>query len=151
MNISDNGLALIKRFEGCSLKAYPDPATGGSPWTIGYGWTRPVDGVAVHPEMVISKQKAEQLLRCGIVSYEQILNRLIRVRTSQNQFDALVSLAWNIGTRAFSTSTLLQKLNGGDYQGAADQFLCWVHANGQVMPGLERRRRAERALFLTVS
>jgi lysozyme len=149
MNISENGLALIKRFEGCSLKAYPDPATGGAPWTIGYGWTRPVDGVAVHPGMEINQAKAEQLLRCGIVSYEQDISKLVRVRINQNQFDALVSLTWNIGTRAFSTSTLLQKLNGGDYQGAADQFLRWVNAGGREMPGLVTRRRAERDLFLS--
>ena len=149
MNISENGLALIKRFEGCSLKAYPDPATGGAPWTIGYGWTRPVDGVAVHPGMEINQAKAEQLLRCGIVSYEQDISKLVRVRINQNQFDALVSLAWNIGTRAFSTSTLLQKLNSGDYLGAADQFLRWVNAGGSEMPGLVTRRRAERDLFLS--
>ncbi len=149
MNISENGLALIKRFEGCSLKAYPDPATGGAPWTIGYGWTRPVDGVAVHPGMEINQAKAEQLLRCGIVSYEQDISKLVRVRINQNQFDALVSLAWNIGTRAFSTSTLLQKLNSGDYLGAADQFLRWVNAGGREMPGLVTRRRAERDLFLS--
>jgi lysozyme len=149
MNVSENGLALIKRFEGCSLKAYPDPATGGAPWTIGYGWTRPVDGVAVHPGMEIKQAKAEQLLRCGIVSYEQDISKLVRVRINQNQFDALVSLTWNIGTRAFSTSTLLQKLNGGDYQGAAEQFLRWVNAGGREMPGLVTRRRAERDLFLS--
>jgi lysozyme len=149
MQISEKGLALIKQFEGCSLKAYPDPATGGSPWTIGYGWTRPVDGVAVHPGMEINQAKAEQLLRCGIVSYEQDISKLVRVRINQNQFDALVSLAWNIGTRAFSTSTLLQKLNVGDYPGAAEQFLRWVNAGGREMPGLVTRRRAERDLFLS--
>lgn len=149
MQISEKGLELIKRFEGCSLKAYPDPATGGAPWTIGYGWTRPVDGVAVHPGMEINQAKAEQLLRCGIVSYEQDISKLVRVRINQNQFDALVCLSWNIGTRAFSTSTLLQKLNAGDYQGAADQFLRWVNAGGREMPGLVTRRRAERDLFLS--
>lgn len=149
MQVSDKGLALIKRFEGCSLKAYPDPATGGAPWTIGYGWTRPVDGVAVHPGMEINQAKAERLLRCGVVSYEQDISKLVRVRINQNQFDALVCLAWNIGTRAFSTSTLLQKLNGGDYPGAADQFLRWVNAGGREMPGLVTRRRAERDLFLS--
>lgn len=147
MQISEAGLALIKRFEGCSLVAYPDPATGGAPWTIGFGWTQPVDGVAVHPGMVISMVKAEELLRRGGVSYEHALNKLIKVPVTQNQFDALVSLAYNIGTRAFSTSTLLRLLNQRDYAGAADQFLRWDKANGKVMPGLTRRRYAERAVF----
>jgi lysozyme len=149
MQISEKGLALIKRFEGCSLTAYPDPATGGAPYTIGYGWTGKVDGKPIVPGMTIKQETAERLLRCGIVIYEQDISRLVRVRLNQNQFDALVSLSWNIGTRAFSTSTLLQKLNSGDYQGAADQFLRWVNANGREMPGLVTRRRAERDLFLS--
>lgn len=149
MNISERGLALIKNFEGCRLEAYPDPATGGAPWTIGYGWTQPVDGVPVQPGMVITKFKAEQLLRRGIVSYEQALNKVIKVPVTQAQFDAMLSLAWNIGTRAFSTSTLLKMLNQKDYAGAADQFLRWNRAGGKVMPGLVRRRAAERQLFIS--
>lgn len=151
MNISEKGIALIKNFEGCRLEAYPDPATGGDPWSIGYGWTRPVDGVPVHKDMKITRNKAEQLLRCGLVSDEQAVNRLLKVPVSQNQFDALVSLAWNIGTRAFSTSLLLQKLNQGNYQGAAQQFLRWTWAGGESMPGLVRRRRAEQDYFLSAA
>lgn len=147
MNISEQGLALIKRFEGCSLTAYPDPATGGAPWTIGFGWTQPIDGVAVCPGMVISQAKAEELLRRGIVSYEQALNKVIKAPVTQNQFDAMLSLAYNIGTRAFSTSTLLKLLNQKDYAGAAEQFLRWDKAGGKVMPGLTRRRYAEREMF----
>lgn len=147
MQVSDTGIALIKRFEGCRLRAYPDPATGGAPWTIGYGWTQPVDGHPVSEGMVISQRKADQLLRCGVVSYEQAINRLVRVPLRQNQFDALVSLSYNIGTRAFSTSTLLRELNQGKFAAASDSFLGWRFANGRALPGLLRRRRAEQALF----
>lgn len=149
MQISEEGLALIKSFEGCSLEAYPDPATGGAPWTIGFGWTHDVDGVPVQPGMVITMRKAEELLRQGISSYEETLNKVIKVPVTQAQFDAMLSLAWNIGTRAFSTSTLLRLLNQKDYAGAAEQFLRWNRAGGKVMPGLVRRRAAERRLFLS--
>lgn len=148
MQISDNGLALIKRFEGCRLSAYPDPATVEEPWTIGYGWTRPVDGQAVGPGMSITQRKADQLLRCGIVNYEQDVNRLVKVPLVQNQFDALVSLSYNIGTRAFSTSTLLRDLNQRRYAKSADEFLRWQYANGKPLAGLLRRRRAEREFFI---
>ncbi|MBV4411701.1 lysozyme [Enterobacteriaceae bacterium YMB-R22] len=149
MKISEQGLALIKRFEGYSLKAYPDPATGGAPWTIGYGWTKPVNGIPVQPGMTITAFKAEQLLRCGIVSYEQALNKLIKVPVTQAQFDAMISLAWNIGTMAFSTSTLLKCLNQKNYRGAAEQFLYWNRAGDKIMPGLQQRRIAEQRLFLS--
>lgn len=149
MQISERGICLIKQFEGCSLEAYPDPAAGDGPWTIGYGWTQPVDGKPVTPGMKINKAKAEQLLRQGLVSYEQALNKVIKVPVTQAQFDAMLSLAWNIGTKAFSTSTLLKLLNQKDYAGAAEQFLRWNRAGGKVMPGLVRRRAAERRVFLS--
>ncbi|NUU69127.1 lysozyme [Enterobacteriaceae bacterium BIT-l23] len=149
MKISDAGIALIKRFEGCHLNSYPDPGTGDKPWSIGYGWTGTVDGITICPGMAISQQQAERLLYCGVLRYEQCINQLVRVNLTQNQFDALVCFVYNIGTYAFSTSTLLQKLNAGDYQGAADQFLRWVAPDKpKVTAGLQRRRIAERTLFL---
>lgn len=149
MQTSDKGIALIKDFEGCSLTAYPDPGTGGAPWTIGYGWTQPVDGKPVRPGMKIDKDTADRLLKTGLVSYENDVTRLVKVMLSQGQFDALVSFAYNLGARALSTSTLLRKLNSGDYAGAADEFLHWNKAGGKVLNGLTRRREAERALFLS--
>lgn len=149
MRISEKGIALIKEFEGCRLTAYPDPGTGGAPWTIGYGWTHPVDGKPVKPGMTIDQATADRLLKTGLVSYEQDVSRLVRVKLTQGQFDALVSFVYNLGAMRFSTSTLLRKLNAGDYTGAADEFLRWVSPGTKVEAGLRRRRQAERALFLS--
>ncbi|SAQ49177.1 lysozyme [Klebsiella oxytoca] len=149
MQTSNNGIALIKGFEGCRLTAYPDPGTGGAPWTIGYGWTYPVDGKPIKPGMKIDQATADRLLKTGLVSYENDVLKLVKVKLTQNQFDALVSFAYNVGSRALSTSTLLKKLNAGDIKGAADEFLRWNKSVKEVMPGLTNRRKAEREVFLS--
>ncbi|EFU6041715.1 lysozyme [Escherichia coli] len=149
MQTSHEGIALIKGFEGCRLTAYPDPGTGGAPWTIGYGWTHPIDGKPVKPGMTIDQETADRLLKTGLVSYENDVLKLVRVKLTNGQFDALVSFAYNVGSRALSTSMLLKKLNAGDIKGAADEFLRWNKAGGKVLNGLTRRREAERALFLS--
>lgn len=136
MRISEKGITLIKEFEGCSLTAYPDPGTGGDPWTIGYGWTHSVDGKPVKPGMMIDEATAERLLNTGLVGYENDVSRLVKVKLTQGQFDALVSFAYNLGARTLSSSTLLRKLNAGDYAGAADEFLRWNKAGGKVLNGL---------------
>lgn len=146
MQISTNGIALIKRFEGLELKAYQDSV---GVWTIGYGWTQPVDGRKIGPGMVIDQATAERLLKCGLVQYEQGVNQLVKVIITQGQFDALVSFAYNLGLRSLSTSTLLRKLNAGDMQGAADEFGKWVNAGGVRLNGLVKRREAERKMFLS--
>ncbi|HEJ7869740.1 TPA: lysozyme [Serratia marcescens] len=146
MNISKSGIELIKRFEGLRLKAYQDSV---GVWTIGYGWTQPVDGKKIGPGMQIDQATAERLLKCGVVQYEQGVNQLVKVRITQGQFDALVSFTYNLGLRSLSTSTLLQKLNDGDKQGAADQFGRWVNAGGKRLDGLVARRAAEREMFLS--
>lgn len=149
MITSEKGIRLIKQFEGCRLTAYPDPGTGGDPWTIGYGWTHPVDGKPVKRGMTIDQATADRLLKTGLVGYENDVLKVVRVKLTQGQFDALVSFAYNVGSRALSTSTLLKKLNAGDIKGAADEFLRWNKSGGKVMPGLTNRRKAERALFLS--
>lgn len=146
MQTSDKGIALIKQFEGCKLTAYQDSV---GVWTIGYGWTQPVDGKPIRAGMTIKQETAERLLKTGLVSYESDVSRLVKVGLTQWQFDALVSFTYNLGARSLSTSTLLRKLNAGDYAGAADEFLCWNKAGGKVLNGLTRRREAERALFLS--
>ncbi|MDU4065939.1 lysozyme [Enterobacter kobei] len=146
MQISDKGIALIKQFEGCKLTAYQDSV---GVWTIGYGWTKPVDGKPIRAGMTIKQETAERLLKTGLVSYENDVSRLVKVDLTQGQFDALVSFTYNLGARSLSTSTLLRKLNAGDYAGAADEFLRWNKAGGKVLNGLTRRREAERALFLS--
>lgn len=146
MQVSNKGISLIKQFEGCKLKAYQDSV---GVWTIGYGWTQPVDGRKIGPGMIIDQATAERLLKCGLVQYEQGVNQLVKVIITQGQFDALVSFAYNLGLRSLSTSTLLRKLNAGDKQGAADEFGKWVNAGGVRLNGLVKRRAAERELFLS--
>ena len=146
MQISDKGIALIKEFEGCKLTAYQDSV---GVWTIGYGWTQPVDGKPIRAGMTINQETAERLLKTGLVSYESDVSLLVKVGMTQGQFDALVSFTYNLGSRSLSTSTLLRKLNAGDYAGAADEFLRWNKAGGKVLNGLTRRREAGRALFLS--
>lgn len=146
MQISKTGIELIKRFEGLELKAYQDSV---GVWTIGYGWTQPVDGKKVGPGMVIDQATADRLLKCGVVQYELGVNQLVKVRITQGQFDALVNFVYNLGLRSLSTSTLLQKLNAGDNQGAAEQFGRWVNAGGVELKGLVKRRSAEREMFLS--
>ncbi|PAN73867.1 lysozyme [Enterobacter cloacae] len=146
MQTSEKGVALIKEFEGCKLTAYQDSV---GVWTIGYGWTQPVDGKPIRAGMTIKQETAERLLKTGLVSYESDVSRLVKVSLTQGQFDALVSFTYNLGARSLSTSTLLRKLNAGDYAGAADEFLRWNKAGGKVLNGLTRRREAERALFLS--
>ena len=143
MKISDAGIDLICHYEGVRLQAYPDPATGGDPWTIGYGSTK-----HVHPGMVITLDEAKQRLREDLEDAEKAITRLVMAPLDQSQFDALVSLVFNIGEGNFAKSTLLKKLNAHDYLGAAAQFSVWNRANHKPMLGLTRRRAAERDHFL---
>jgi len=135
------GIALIKEFEGCRLQAYPDPATGGDPWTIGYGHT-----AGVEPGQTVTQAQADAFLISDLRMFEQQVAALVQVVLTPNQFSALVSFQYNTG--ALDGSTLLALLNQQQFAAAADQFGRWVYANGQVMPGLVRRRAAEKALFL---
>ncbi|HFZ1395694.1 TPA: lysozyme, partial [Klebsiella pneumoniae] len=114
-----------------------------------YGWTGKVDGKPIKPGMKIDDATADRLLRTGVVSFDQAVSKMLKVSVTQNQYDALVSLAYNIGTRALSTSTLMKKLNAGDVKGAADEFLRWNRSGGKVMAGLTNRRKAEREAFLS--
>lgn len=140
--ISDKGVALIKEFEGLRLKAYPDPATNGDPWTIGVGHTGP----NVRPGLVITEAQADDFLRKDVGRFEKAVNRLAPI-TTQDQFDALVSLAFNVGEGNLASSTLLRMHNAGNYDGASNQFARWNKAAGKVMTGLTRRRAAEAKLY----
>lgn len=140
MRTSQRGLSLIKSFEGLRLLAYRD-AVG--VWTIGYGATR-----GVKPGMSITKEQAERMLFNDVQRFEPEVERLVQVPLSANQWDALVSFTYNLGAANLESSTLLRKLNAGDYAGAAEQFPRWNKAGGKVLPGLVRRREAERVLFL---
>lgn len=148
MTLSPAGLRLLKGFEGFRTHAYPDPASGGDPWTIGYGTTVYPDGRRVQRGDVVTEAQAEEYLRHDVKKFAEAVTREVLAPVSQSQADALISLAYNIGTQAFARSTLLRRLNGRDYQGAADEFLRWTMAAGKRMTGLERRRAAERRMFL---
>lgn len=144
LKTSQRGIALIKSFESLELKAYPDPGTGGKPWTIGWGHTK-----GVKPGDRITEQQAEAFLTQDLAVFELTVNSAVKVPVTQSQIDALVSLAFNIGGANFAGSTLVKKLNAGDLRGAADQFPRWKFADGKEMRGLVRRRAAERELFLS--
>lgn len=139
MNTSQKGIDLIKSFEGCRLKAYKCPA---GIWTIGYGHTS-----GVKEGQMITFSMAEQFLKQDLKRFETSVNNLVTVAITQNQFDALVSFCYNLGAMALKSSTLLKKLNNGDYNGAAEEFDRWVYANGVKLQGLVRRRAAEKELF----
>lgn len=147
---STKGVNLIKRFEGCYLEAYQDPA---NKWTIGYGHTGNVDGKAIKKGMKISNQKAIMLLKSDLKKYERIVKKCAKVSITQNQFDALVSFTYNIGEGNFTNSTLVKKLNNKDIDGASNEFLRWDKADTdgdgdlEVLKGLTKRRIAEKNLF----
>jgi lysozyme len=141
MDPSDACYALISSFEGCQLQAYRDPV---GILTIGYGHV----GADVTEGLTITPEYAQTLLKSDVQWAANAVNTLVHVPLSQPQFDALTSFVYNLGVRAFAQSTLLALINKGQLQQAADQFELWIHAGGQVLPGLVRRRAAEMQLFL---
>jgi len=144
MRTSERGLRLIKQHEGLRLNAYLDPV---GVWTIGYGHTPAKRG------QVITLEQANRLLIEDAATAERAVLRHVKVPLTQGQFDALVSFVFNLGEGRLKESTLLKKLNAGDYAGAASQFERWVY--GKVsglnvrLPGLIKRRNDERRLFLS--
>jgi lysozyme len=151
MDISENCLDLIKKWEGFRTNAYLDPVN--IP-TIGYGTIRYPNGQKVRIGDVVSEPEAEALLKLECDEFAETVNKAVKVSLNQNQFDALVSFCYNVGTSqeaGFLGSTLLKKLNATDYTGAADQFLVWnkatVNGTKVVLPGLTNRRKDEKALF----
>ena len=141
MKTSPKGIALIKEFEGLRLKAYKCP---GGVWTIGYGHT-----AGVKPGMVISEAQAEEYLKADLIAFEKYLNSL-GLAINQNQFDALISFIYNVGTGNFSRSTLLRKVRANPQDNSImDEFLKWVYSKGRVLPGLQRRRLAEMKLYFS--
>jgi lysozyme len=146
MRYSKSGLHLTEQFEGLALKAYPDPGTGGAPWTIGYGHT----GADVHPGLTWTQQQAEAALQRDIGAAQAHVNRACTRRDlTQDEFDALVDFAFNCGCRNLDGSKLMRLVNEGKFSTAADEFERWDRGDGRVMAGLLRRRLAERAEFLS--
>jgi len=146
MQISNKGLELIKEFEGFSSSPYLCSAKVP---TIGYGSTFYKDGRKVSlSDKPISKEQATQLLEHTVNSFANGLKGKLEVSISQNQFDALVCLCFNIGLGAFANSTILKKINAEDFKSASNEFLKWDSAGGKKLLGLRKRRERERDLFL---
>ncbi len=143
MRTSQNGIAVLKYFENCSLSSYPDPATGGAPWTIGCGHTGP----EVVKGLVWTQAKSDAQLLTDLASREITVSCAVTTSLEQGQFDALVDFVYNLGAGNFEGSTLLRMVNDRDMAGAAAQFARWNRAAGKPMRGLTRRRAAEAALF----
>jgi len=139
MKTSLEGIDLIKHFEGCELEAYKCPA---GVWTIGYGHIK-----GVQEGDVITEQQADDMLVEELEEYENYIHNLVSCPLNQNQFDALVSWVYNLGSSNLQASTLLKVLNAGDYAGVPAQMLRWNKAGGKVLEGLTRRRQAEADLF----
>jgi len=140
MHISDEGLYLIKKFEGLELEAYQCAA---GVWTIGYGYIK-----GVQEGDVWSEEKADYMLFRELEEeYEGYVNDYVHVPLNQCQFDALCSFVYNLGGNALKNSTLLKVLNTGDYEGVPEQIMRWNKAGGKVLAGLVRRRECESLLF----
>ena len=146
MSVSNKGVDLICEFEGKRLAAYDD---GVGVWTIGFGTIKYPDGNRVKKGDACTLEQAKEYMRHDLIEFEHTVNSSVKVPLNQNQFDALVSLAYNIGSNAFKSSTLVKKLNTGDYRGASDQFNVWINAGGKRMQGLVNRRDREKLLFLS--
>lgn len=149
MKASQNCINIIKKCEGLRLIPYLCPA--GVP-TVGFGSTLYANGTHVkigdHP---ITESAAVELLLKTLTHYEDAVNRYVKVKITQNQFDALVDFAYNAGVGALQSSTLLKKLNLNDFKGASLEFPKWVHAGGKVLNGLVARRGLEKNLFTKVA
>ena len=146
MRVSERGLSLIRQYEGFESRPYICPA---GKKTIGFGHVMTADEVCA--EDGISEDYANILLKQDIALVEAAFDDLIQVVVSQNQYDALAALAYNIGIHAFEKSTLLELLNEKDFSGAVRQFGRWIYAGGKPLGGLEARRNAEMELFLEKS
>lgn len=146
MKISRAGIELVKRWEGCKLKAYRDSV---NVLTIGYGHTSAAGDPKVTEGMTITQQEAEDILVRDLVKYEAAVQKALTRSPTQPQFDAMTSLCFNIGPGAFAKSSIVKKFNAGDVQGAANAFLLYNKAGGKVLQGLVNRREDERKLFLT--
>ena len=139
MKASNRAYEMIKRFEGYRFKSY---LCAGGKCTIGYGHTKDVK-----PYRTITHDQALKYLSEDIEDVEKALSTLVKVKLNQNQYDSLVSFVFNVGTGAFSSSTLLKKLNNNDFESVPKELRKWIFAGGKACVGLKKRREAEAILF----
>lgn len=142
--LSTTGVHQVASHEGLRTVAYPDPGTGGAPWTICFGHTR-----GVYRGMTATLDQCERWLAEDLFVAERAVQRLVEVPLRQGQYDAYVSFVFNVGEGAFQRSTMLRLLNQGDWRGSCNQFPRWKYANKRVLNGLVKRRYEEQALCLT--
>lgn len=148
MRINDKGIALIKSFEGCKLRAYQDSV---GIWTVGYGATFYQDGSKVKSVDILTQQQADDLLNYHVNLFADKVKPLIKVELSDNQFSALVSFAFNLGAGALAKSTLLKKVNvNPEDESIRAEFAKWDKAGGKQLRGLTRRRKAEADLYFSI-
>ena len=142
--VSARGIELIKQHEGLMLDAYPDPGTGGDPWTIGYGHTGPdvIQGVE------ITEEEAEMLLKEDLEYFEKQVCNLINIPLTQEEFDAIVSFTYNVGAGNLKSSTFRRRINAGENKTTCfkEEFPKWIKGGNGPMPGLVKRRQSEIAL-----
>jgi len=155
MKLSSSGFAHIKKYEGFSSKLYNDGGKNKGHCTIGYGHlvhkgTCNAQKHSYNKSYLsgITKKQGSVLLRQDVLVAERAVNRLVKVPLTQNQFDALVSFSYNVGSGNLSASTLLKLLNKKDYAKAAEEFKKWKYSNGKILPGLPIRRKSEKSLFI---
>jgi lysozyme len=140
MHMSQGGLdALLKKFEGCKLKAYRCPA---NVCTIGYGHTSAAGAPEVVDGMTITQAQADEILKRDLVKFESAVTDLVKVKLTQNQFDVLVDFAYNAGVGNLKSSTILKKVNAGNLDAVPAELMKWTKGGGKVLPGLVRRRQA---------
>lgn len=148
MKINDKGIALIKSFEGCKLKAYQDSV---GIWTVGYGATFYQDGSKIKSGDTLTQQQADELLSYHVDLFAEKVKPLIKGELSDNQFSALVSFAFNLGAGALSKSTLLKKVNANpEDESIRAEFAKWDKAGGKQLRGLTRRRKAEADIYFSI-
>jgi len=139
MKISEDGLELIKKFEGCETSAYQDSV---GVWTIGFGHTK-----GVEEGQTCSIEDAESMLADEMDEYEGYINNMVKVDLQQHEFDALVAWVYNLGPTNLGESTMLKVLNGGQFDRVPDEMNRWTRAGGEILEGLVRRRQAESLMF----
>ena len=143
--ISPHGLAKLKQWEGLKTNAYQDSK---GEWTIGYGHTAMAGLPKPHKGMVITEREAEELLLRDLTQYENAVEQSVKVKLNDNQYAALVSFTYNVGIGAFKKSTLLKKLNTGNFDAVPSELMKWVYTGKEKNKGLARRRRAEGYLWI---
>jgi len=139
MKISEDGLELIKKFEGCETSAYQDSV---GVWTIGFGHTK-----GVEEGQTCSIEDAELMLTDEMEEYEGYINNMVKVDLQQHEFDSLVAWVYNLGPTNLGESTMLKVLNGGQFDRVPDEMNRWTRAGGEILEGLVRRRQAESLMF----